>query len=186
MKTHSFTLVVAGLDPDADDFEDRFFEAGCDDATISVFKGSILLDFEREAKSFLHAVASAIGNVGKAGATVVRIEPDHLVSLSDIAERTGLTRAAVSLFSQGKRGRDFPPPVARITADTPLWDWEEVARWLYRHARRPEPDRGRIIEARVVKTINRAIGSGNLDRTSQAGALRRMLLESTAQEQAIA
>ena len=31
MKTHTFTIIASGLDPEADDFEDRFFDAGCDE-----------------------------------------------------------------------------------------------------------------------------------------------------------
>ena len=31
MKTHEFTIVASGLDPEMDGYEDRFFEAGCDD-----------------------------------------------------------------------------------------------------------------------------------------------------------
>ncbi len=94
MKTYRFTIIAAGLDPDADAFEDHFFETGCDDATISVVKGSIVLDFERDANSLLQALASAIRDIRKAGATVVRIEPHHLASPSDIAGRTGSTQPA--------------------------------------------------------------------------------------------
>jgi len=39
------------------------------------------------------------------GATVERIEPDHLVSLADIARRAGLTRAAISLYAKGMRAQ---------------------------------------------------------------------------------
>src|SRR5262245_16595195 len=50
MKTLEFTIVASGLDPDTDGFEDRFFEAGCDDATIVVKRGAIILEFAREAE----------------------------------------------------------------------------------------------------------------------------------------
>ncbi|MGH6877961.1 MAG: hypothetical protein ACREHV_11390, partial [Rhizomicrobium sp.] len=91
MKTYEFTIVATGLDPEAEDFEDRFFDAGCEDATIAFQKGAIVLEFAREAPNFLKAVASAIADVDKAGATIERVEPDHLVSLSEIARRSGLT-----------------------------------------------------------------------------------------------
>ena len=45
MKNYSFAIVASGLDPEADNFEDRFFEAGCSDATISFQKGLIILEF---------------------------------------------------------------------------------------------------------------------------------------------
>lgn len=56
METHEFTVVATGLDPAAPDFEARFLEAGCDDATVSFQKGRILVDFSRVAVSLEAAV----------------------------------------------------------------------------------------------------------------------------------
>ena len=151
MKTFEFTIIATGLSPAEDGFADRFFEAGCDDATISFQKGVIILEFDREAKTFFHALRTAIANVQDAGAQVVNIEPDHLVSLSDIAERAGITRAAASNYAKGSRGRDFPAPVVRVTTESPLWDWVDVARWLYRRGKLPLPD---LLQARVVRGEN--------------------------------
>jgi hypothetical protein len=151
MTSYDFSIVASGLDPAADDFEDRFYNAGCDDATVSFQKGHIIVDFTREAESIEAAIASAIENVKAAGAKVDRVEPDSLVNLADIAERTGLTRAAVSLYSTGSRREDFPLPVARVTTATPLWDWAAVAVWFYRHDKLP---REAAIEAAAVKAAN--------------------------------
>lgn len=130
MPVFEFSIIATGLDPQAHDFERRFFEKGADDATVSFQRGLIILDFAREASDIDSALASAIDAVQAAGARITRIEPDPLVSLADIAARAKLTRAAVSLYASGQRGRDFPPPVARVTSDGPLWDWAEVAMWL--------------------------------------------------------
>ena len=154
MSTYHFTIIAAGLDPEADDFENRFFEAGCDDATISVQKGATILEFTRESKSFPHALVSAFLDVQKAGAKVVHFEPDHLVSLSDIAERTEMSRAAISLFAKGERGKNFPAPVAKVTTESPLWDWVEVARWMYR---RRSLSLHHVVEARIVRQANVAL-----------------------------
>lgn len=129
---HEFTVVATGLDPEAEDFEDRFFAAGCDDATIAVQRGAILLHFARSAPSLAEAVKTALAAVTAAGARPLRLEPDPLVSLSDIAARAGLTRAAVSLYARGQRGAGFPAPVVRVTSESPLWDWAVVAEWLRR------------------------------------------------------
>ncbi len=51
MKTHEFSIIASGLAPQADDFESRFYEAGCYDATLSFQKGHIIVDFAREAES---------------------------------------------------------------------------------------------------------------------------------------
>jgi MoaA/NifB/PqqE/SkfB family radical SAM enzyme len=73
MKTHEFCITASGLDPKAEDFETRFFNAGCDDATVSFQKGHIIVDFTREAESVDDAIASAIEAVNKAGAQVIRV-----------------------------------------------------------------------------------------------------------------
>lgn len=159
METYEFTIVASGIDPNADDFENAFFVAGCDDATIAYQRGVLVLDFAREAKSFSHAVVAAVSDTRKAGATVERIEPDPLVSLSEIAKRTGLTKAAISNYAHGHREDMFPGPVARVTTDSPLWDWVEVVRWL---RRRHKVDLGRrdLIQARILRDLNLMIAEG--------------------------
>lgn len=148
MKTHEFTIIASGLDPNADDFEDKFFEAGCGDATISFQKGVIILEFAREAPTFARALISAFSDVRKAGAKVDRFEPDYLVSLSDISARSGLSRAAISLYSHGERGSGFPAPVARVTSESPLWDWVEVSRWMHKQSKVSEEV---VLQARMVR-----------------------------------
>ena len=162
MKTFEFTIIAEGLNPDADDFEDRFFEAGCDDATIAFQKGAIVLEFAREAPTFLKAVTSAIGHVQQAGVTVKRIEPDPLVSLSEIARRADLTRAAISLYAKGARAQGFPAPVARVTSENPLWDWYEVARWMRSHERRLSADA--VLRARILRQMNAVLLEQRLSR----------------------
>ncbi len=159
MKTYEFTIVASGPDPRADDFEDRFYNAGCDDATISFQKGAIVLEFAREAVTFAKALTSAFSDVQRAGAKVERVEPDYLVSLSDIAERAGLSRAAISLYGKGERGHGFPPPVARIMSDGPLWDWTEVSSWLHQHGKLAASD---VFQARLVKEANLVAQSNEL------------------------
>src|SRR3954447_4448728 len=160
MKTFKFSIIASGLDPQAEDFADRFFDAGCDDATISFQKGHIIVDFAREAVSVDAAICSAVECVEKAGARVDRVEPDPLVSLSDIAARTGLTRAAITQYSKGQRSENFPFPVARITSDTSLYDWSTVASWLFRHETLSWE---KAIEAEAVKVANEAIAAREMN-----------------------
>src|SRR4051812_46724840 len=117
MRTHNFTIIASGMDTSSDEYAERLYEAGCDDATIAVQKGLLVIEFDREARTFSSAVVSAIGDVRKAGATIERVEPDYLVSAAEIAKRSGVGRAAVSLYAKGERGKDFPSPVARVTTD---------------------------------------------------------------------
>ena len=151
MKTYEFTIIASGLDETADDFESRFYDNGCDDATVSFQKGTILVDFAREANNLEEAISSALSDVRKTGAKVERVEPDPLVSLSDIASRANLTRAAVHNYATQKRGEGFPPATARVTTSTPLWQWVDVATWLVA--------RGHVassvqIDAKVFQTVN--------------------------------
>jgi putative intracellular protease/amidase len=154
MKTHEFTVIASGLDPFADDYEDRLFDAGCDDATLSYQKGLTIAEFAREAPTLSRAVLSAIADMRGAGAVVERVEPDYLVSLSDIAERTSLSRQAISLYAQGKRASGFPPPSAKVMSGHPLWDWCAVATWLHLKA---YVDRDVVISARILKEVNTAL-----------------------------
>ena len=158
--TFEFAIIASGLDPEQDDFFDRFYDAGCDDATIAFQKGHIIADFAREAASLEDAIASAIADVVKAGATVDRVEPDPLVSLSDMAARAGLTRAAMTNYSKGTRAKDFPAPIAKVTSESPLWDWATVARWMYRNNKL---GREAAIDAEIVKQANAVIDGGGGD-----------------------
>ena len=146
-----FVLVGSGLDPAADDFEGRFFDAGCDDATIAFQNGRIIADFTREADSLEVALVSAVRDFRAAGATVERIEPDPLVSLSDMAERTGLTRSAMTNYAKGHRQSGFPAPRAKISSGSPLWDWAEVAEWLHRKGR---VSADAVTAARLIRDAN--------------------------------
>lgn len=154
METYEFTIIATGLDPHAEDFEGRFFDAGCDDATVAFQKGHILVDFAREATSLEEAISSAVENVKAAGATVERVEPDPLVSLSDMAARSNLSRAAMTNYFKGDRGEGFPAPYARVTTDSPLWDWADASAWLYKHNR---ISREVALNALVVSQANQVI-----------------------------
>ena len=154
MEKHDFTLIVSGFDHEADGFEDALFEAGCDDATVSVQRGLLVLDFQRKAMGLARAIKSAIVDVQKAGGHVIHVEPDYLVSTSDIAARSAMSRQAVHNWVAGKRGDGFPHPVARVTSDHPLWDWVTVADWLSRRQMLPRREKH---AAKIVRGINRRL-----------------------------
>ncbi len=132
-KTFEFSFIVSGVDPYAENFADRFFEAGCDDATLMLFKGSVIATFAREHETYSDAVVSAYANLIAAGARVERFDPDFLVTKADIAERSGLSRQAITHYANGERGERFPPPSFRIMTSSPLWDWVDVSDWLFRN-----------------------------------------------------
>lgn len=73
MKSYEFSIVASGLDPRAEDFESRFYDQGCDDATISFQMGRIIVDFDRNAESMNAAVISAATAVAAAGASIISL-----------------------------------------------------------------------------------------------------------------
>jgi predicted DNA-binding transcriptional regulator AlpA len=93
----------------------------------------------------------------KAGATVERVEPDPLVSLSDMAARSGMSRAAMTNYYKGHRQEGFPAPKARVTTQSPLWDWADVAEWLFRHGHISKEE---ALEAGVVSAANEILECG--------------------------
>jgi len=164
MSCHEFTIVATGLSLDNDEWEEAFYEAGCDDATVALQRGAFILCFDREAETFEEAVKSGCADVKSAGASILRIEPDPLVSSSDIADRTGITRQAVSLYTTGGRGENFPLPVACASGQRPLWNWAEVASWL---AAKGKLSADLVEQAVFIQSMDAEIGLRVIERGSK-------------------
>lgn len=74
--------------------------------------------------------------LGQLGSDAERLEPDFVTS-SEIADRLGVRRQAVQLWSTGRRRDNFPRP--RIVAATSLWYWPEVVEWSRLEQAVPDP-----------------------------------------------
>ncbi|HUI03675.1 MAG TPA: hypothetical protein VLZ77_09045 [Acidimicrobiales bacterium] len=84
------------------------------------------MGFERKSTSFLDAVLDSLDDMVDLGFEPVSVE-DELVSMADIADRTGRSRQSISMLVSGDRGTgDFPPPVAG-NVRSPLWHWADVS-----------------------------------------------------------
>ena len=149
MTTYNFTYVVDS-DPHADDFEDRFIEAGCDDATFMLMRGAALVSFDRDASTYKEAVSTALHQIKSTGASILRFDPDFLVSASDIASRSGLTKAAIGLFGKGERREGFPAPHLRLDSKSPLWDWVSVSAWLVEQGKIAEEVHKEAVISRII------------------------------------
>ena len=151
---HDFALIVDGVPELTQQVEDAFFEAGCDDATLSMQYGLLYLEFSRSAKSLESAIISAITDIVKAGvgAHVLRVDECNLVTASEIARRINRSRQLVHQYMTGKRGPGgFPPPECHLTDHAPLWAWCAVSYWLVQNSLlRPEEG----WNAEVVEAIN--------------------------------
>ena len=132
MTTYQFTLIVEGPDLQAGHLVDALYEAGCDDALVGSADGVQYLDFDREASSMEEAILSAVADVERLdGVQVARIADAGLMSMADIAARTGRTRESVRLLIAGERGPGgFPSPVTDPRSRYRLWRWSEVERWF--------------------------------------------------------
>jgi hypothetical protein len=114
---------------------DALYEAGWDDATVSLdpaVGGPGIAAFDREAKSAVEAIASAIRQGRSVGVTITAVGED-LVTLTEIAERAGRTLATADHWATGRRGPGgFPEPKIRRPRAS-LYSWAEVASWLHEH-----------------------------------------------------
>jgi hypothetical protein len=153
MNEHIFTLI---LDRDPDEFLDELFEAGCDDALFGEVDGTHYAEFTREAPTLAAAVASAITNVHSVGEVrVLRVEPDDIVTVSEIADRLGRTRESVRLLVGGQRGSaDFPMPFSHSRERNRLWRWTDVLAWADSHGLVQSVD---LASARTVAAVNAAL-----------------------------
>lgn len=132
-RAYDFILLLTGGAELTPQMEDALFEAGCDDATISIRFGRVFLTFSRAAVSLKEAILSAIRSVKKAaiGADVLRVDECSLVTQAEIARRIDRSRQLVNQYITGARGPGgFPAPACHITDEAPLWYWCEVAHWL--------------------------------------------------------
>ncbi|HOW99777.1 MAG TPA: hypothetical protein PK545_04080, partial [Deltaproteobacteria bacterium] len=111
MQSFEFTIVASGVDHEAEDFEDRFFAAGCDDATIAFSRGAILLHFARTADNFEAAIESALRGtltngplagypLADIGATVIG-GSFHPVDSSELAFRAATSAALHKAYGAG-------------------------------------------------------------------------------------
>lgn len=129
---------IAGATEDAPD--EYFIRAGdsdqlqdgvpCGPDADGVFEARFCRDFPR----YEDAVLSALRDIRVVfpEAQLMEVRPDALVTLDDIAERTGRTHESVRLLVKGKRGPGgFPRPTTGVLhRRTKIWRWYEVERWF--------------------------------------------------------
>ncbi|WP_157930518.1 hypothetical protein [Glycomyces xiaoerkulensis] len=133
--THFYAFELRFTAPPGGDVIDALYEAGWDDAVISLDPctgGQGQAMFDREAPSAVKAVVSAIRQGRLAGIELTGVSED-LVTFGEIAERTDRTFATADHWATGRRGPGgFPAPkVARPRVS--LYSWAEVVMWLASH-----------------------------------------------------
>ncbi|GAA0833027.1 hypothetical protein ACFQVD_25245 [Streptosporangium amethystogenes subsp. fukuiense] len=133
MTVYSFELHFTA--PSGETVIDALYEAGWDDATVSLDPatgGPGIASFDREATGAVEAIASAITQGRSVGIEVTGVSED-LVTLAEIADRTGRSFATADHWAVGRRGPGgFPEPKVRRPRVS-LWSWAEVATWLHKN-----------------------------------------------------
>ncbi|MDA8186219.1 MAG: helix-turn-helix transcriptional regulator [Acidimicrobiales bacterium] len=172
MKITSYTFRVRVRDPVDDEHAERLYEAFDEEIAIESGPRGHYVGFDRDAPSFVDAAVDAIDVLITLGFEPIAVE-DELVSMADIAERTGRSRQSVSLLASGRRGPgSFPPPAAG-NVRSPLWHWDEVATWFQTTA--PEgtigEDRPAAIAAINGALANRRLARDHPDYLSRIGRL---------------
>jgi len=141
MNTYHFTIVVRDAHSSLAELEDQFFQAGCDDALLCSCNGTIYLEFDREADSAARAIQSALDSIRSLGFKDLIIEEQRFSTLSEMADRAGMSRQALSLYAQNKRGDgNFPRPMYGLSSKSAMYSWPEVAAWLFTHGKLAETD----------------------------------------------
>jgi Uncharacterized protein conserved in bacteria (DUF2188) len=132
--SHSFAFVLDTAGQVTDEVLEQVLE-GCDDALVGGREHEAIVEFDREAASFLEAVESALEQIEPvSGLHVRRVEQEELVSLSAIAARVDRSVESVQLLAEGREGPGgFPLPVAWVGAETGLWEWPAVESWWHEH-----------------------------------------------------
>lgn len=137
MRTYEFTFVVDH--PLTDEEIDALFDRA-DDVTPEQDQHRMLLGFDREAESLAAALVSALGDVEAAGLTVGSVRSEDLVTLREIAARTGRSYEGVRMLALGRRGPGgFPSPLE--SAGWALYSWAQVRPWFTRHYPKPNQDK---------------------------------------------
>lgn len=132
--TWDFALIVHGRDVLEDAVIEELYESITDEASPARSGDTQFIDFSREATTLDQAVLTAIADVERvADIVVVGVEDHTLVTLDEIATRTGFEPDAI----RGAIDRDddvnpFPPPFEDPDAEQLVWAWIEVASWASR------------------------------------------------------
>ena len=136
MNNYHFTIVVRDARSELSELEDKFFEAGCNDALLCSYNDTIYLEFDREAKNAEQAINSALSDIRSLGFKDLIVEEQGYSTLAEMAERAGMTRQALSLYAKNKRGDgSFPRPMYGLGSKSTMYYWPEVATWLFKQGK---------------------------------------------------
>jgi len=130
MPTYTVSVILENVEL-TDDVLDTLF-LHLPDSVPSAVNGVVKVTVPVDASDDQTAAFDVIDQLHAAlpDATIARLDQD-LVSISDVAERTGRTRESVRLLVDGKRGPgEFPAPVGTVGDAIRVWPWSAVLTWF--------------------------------------------------------
>lgn len=99
-----------------------------------------LVDFAIEAETLDDAVSLAISGVKNLGGRTVKLEPDDLVDLQELAHYSRLGWSRMHAFANSNSKNPMPLPIRRVDSERPLWSWKAVSAWLAENGLLPDSD----------------------------------------------
>lgn len=126
MANYELIFVVEGV---REDLEERLLEAGINLATIGRLQ-RVYVDAPGE--SFLEALRAGHRQLRSLKIWPTRLHLD-LVNQADIADRVGISQAAVAKWVKSNNGHDRFPVEHDSSSTGPLWVWSEVNEWIRRN-----------------------------------------------------
>ncbi|WP_433174944.1 hypothetical protein [Actinoallomurus sp. CA-150999] len=128
MSTYWFELEIGPVG-DLEEAAERLYSR-CGDGQLSGDERGGTIMFSREARNATEAILSAIDDSERGGLSVIGVMED-LVTIDDIAEKTGRSAPAVGHWTTGERGPGgFPAPAIHRGSRVKLYSWAKVSRWL--------------------------------------------------------
>lgn len=126
MNTYAVSVIVEGFDMDSE-YQNAGLECLSYDAIVSSTAGLTIVDADVDAASEVDAILQLISDLRSLNVTVVRLDA-MLVSVSEVADRTGVSRETARLWATGQRRDGFPAPFT-VVGSSLYWAWSDVVEW---------------------------------------------------------
>ena len=176
MRTWDFSLILSGIDADADDGFDSLWSACADEPLIGTYDGVSEVLFSREAKTVEDAVLSAITDVERiSGVRVVGLRDESFWTLGEIAERSGRTATEIRRLVGTTSDMSFPQHLSDPAEPDPLWRAQEVLDWFREHEGESLSHPAAAVFTALADTLHARTSCGELDQEQRdrvAGLLR--------------
>lgn len=128
MRTYELTFII---DPIDDTTIDRLAADGIDWSKIGRLQ---FAHVDETSESFIDAVRTAYDHLRSMNIRATRLRLD-VVSSSEIANRTGVSRPAVTKWTKHTSGDDAFPLELDWSTTGPVWVWADVNDWLHKTGR---------------------------------------------------